>query len=65
MPTYDFQCASCNHKQEAFLFVNEPFPPCEKCGKEVERLVSGTSFIRKGAGLYSLDVEKPPNMGEL
>lgn len=42
MPLYDMYCASCNHKQEIILKLDEETPPCPKCG---ERMKKAASYI--------------------
>lgn len=64
MPTYNYKCASCEKTQEAFQFLNEPPLKCEKCNIEMDKEIHGSPMIRKGGGLYSLDIQKPGIMGE-
>lgn len=58
MPTYEYQCAACNHKFEEFQSIKaKPTRKCPKCGKmKVDRLLSaGAGMIFKGSGFYITD----------
>lgn len=51
MPTYEYQCDSCNHGFEEFQFFNEEvLVKCPKCKKKkLKRVVSGgLGFSIKG-----------------
>lgn len=60
MPTYDYQCASCDHVFEMFQSMSDdPIKECPLCGKNVRRLISGgTGLIFKGSGYYLTDYVK-------
>lgn len=61
MPTYDYKCASCNHRFEAFQSITEPpVTVCPHCGgNRVVRLISpGAGLIFKGSGFYITDYRK-------
>ena len=60
MPLYEYVCEKCQKEDEVFQSVNEPHPIC--CNQSMKRLIGGT-FIRKGAGIYSVDVE--PSNGDM
>ncbi|GAB4170354.1 MAG: zinc ribbon domain-containing protein [Calditrichia bacterium] len=57
MPTYDYQCTSCDHLFEKFhsiSFNGEIL--CPICNSKAERkLSSGTGLIFKGSGFYITD----------
>ncbi|MCF7955729.1 MAG: zinc ribbon domain-containing protein [Phycisphaerae bacterium] len=58
MPTYDYLCASCNHKFEKFESMSaNPSKKCPECGKmQLKRLIgSGAGVIFKGSGFYETD----------
>ena len=58
MPTYDYLCASCNHKFEKFESMSaNPSKKCPECGKmKLQRLIgSGAGVIFKGSGFYETD----------
>ncbi len=61
MPTYEYECRSCDHHFEKSQSITaEPLKTCPKCGKEkVIRLISsGSGFIFKGSGFYATDYRK-------
>jgi len=57
MPTYEYECKSCEHKFEVFQSMNDqPLKDCPECGKEIRRLIfGGTGVIFKGSGFYVTD----------
>lgn len=58
MPTYDYQCSSCNHKYELFQSIKaEPEKKCPACGKmTAKRLIgAGGTIIFRGPGFYVTD----------
>ena len=57
MPTYEYQCLSCDHKFELLQSITaKPVTKCPKCGKKVKKLISSTGgFIFKGSGFYATD----------
>lgn len=58
MPTYDYQCAACNHEFEVFQGINdELLVKCPACGKKkLKRLFgAGAGIIFKGSGFYQTD----------
>ena len=49
MPTYDFLCLneSCKNEFDEFQSMNDPYPPCPKCGcTEIKRLISQGSSVK-------------------
>ena len=60
MPTYEYECKSCNHTFDIFQAISdEPVKVCPKCGKEVRRLINGgMAVIFKGSGFYVTDKNK-------
>jgi len=60
MPTYEYECRSCQHGFETFQSMSEdPIKICPKCGKEVRRVIGGgTGVIFKGSGFYVTDSKK-------
>ncbi|MBM3985271.1 MAG: zinc ribbon domain-containing protein [Planctomycetes bacterium] len=62
MPTYDYACARCGHRFEAFHGMTEPvLRRCPECGREtLERLIgSGAGVLFKGSGFYETDYKRP------
>ena len=60
MPTYDYECTSCNKVIEIFQQMSdEPLQKCPECGKKIKRLVGGgLGVIFKGNGFYVTDSKK-------
>jgi len=61
MPTYDYQCQSCNHQFEHFQsMLSELLTDCPKCSEpKLKRLIgSGGGIIFKGSGFYCTDYKK-------
>ncbi|MGA1824688.1 MAG: FmdB family zinc ribbon protein [bacterium] len=60
MPTYDYQCDSCNYTFEIFQNMSdEKIKICPKCGENVRRVIhGGTGIIFKGSGFYVNDYAK-------
>ncbi len=56
MPIYEYQCDSCGRRFEVMQRMTEPLlASCERCGGQVRRLISQTSFVLKGGGWYVTD----------
>ena len=57
MPTYEYQCFTCNaHFEEFQRMSDDPIKVCPKCGAEnVKRLIAATAFHLKGSGWYKTD----------
>ena len=58
MPTYDYECAKCGHRFDAFQSMSEdPLRKCPSCGKAgLRRLIGGgLGVIFKGSGFYQTD----------
>ncbi len=58
MPTYDYECAACEHTWEEFQQITEnPKRKCPSCGKlKARRLIgSGSGIIFRGSGFYQTD----------
>lgn len=56
MPLYEYLCTSCNtHFERIQKFSDPPLTRCEKCGGEVERLLSSPAIQFKGTGWYITD----------
>ena len=53
MPIYEYRCKGCKKEFELLQKItDEPLATCPKCGKQVKRLISQTSFTLKGGGWY-------------
>jgi len=58
MPTYEYECAGCGHRFDAFQSITaRPLKKCPECGKrELQRLIgTGAGIIFKGSGFYQTD----------
>jgi putative FmdB family regulatory protein len=58
MPTYDYECDACGHKQEIFQNISEPvLEKCPKCKKKKFRRLfgAGAAVLFKGSGFYTTD----------
>ncbi len=58
MPTYDYECNTCNHTFELFQSITaKHIRKCPECGElKVKRLIgAGSTIIFKGAGFYQTD----------
>ena len=68
MPTYEYECSSCNFRFERKQrFDEEPVAMCPKCGGKARRVIHSTPVIFKGSGFYTTDNRKgvpKPEKGE-
>ncbi len=70
MPSYDYDCSSCNQTFEVFQSIMAPsLEACPTCGGKVQRRIhGGTGLIFKGSGFYLTDYKKsntsPENKSE-
>ena len=58
MPTYDYECAHCDHNFELFQSINDaPKRKCPACGRQkLKRLIGpGAAVVFKGSGFYQTD----------
>jgi len=58
MPTYDYECDSCEHTLEVFQGINDPVKrKCPECGRlKLRRLIgTGGGLVFKGSGFYKTD----------
>lgn len=56
MPTYQYECDSCQHEWEEFQSMkDEPTKKCPECKKEkAKRIITGgTGFVLKGGGWFN------------
>jgi len=61
MPTYEYECPSCQDVVEAFQSMRDaPLTSCPKCGQPgVKRLIGrGAGIIFKGSGFYETDYRR-------
>src|SRR5437870_2055694 len=58
MPTYDYECDACGHKEEIFQAISAvPLTKCPKCKKNKYRRLfgAGAAIVFKGTGFYTTD----------
>ena len=57
MPTYEYECSSCQYLFEAFQNISEqPLTECPRCNGSVKRKISGGSgLLFKGKRFYITD----------
>lgn len=55
MPTYEYECEVCGETKEVFQKMDDPSPVCHE--RQMKKLIGSAPWIRKGAGLYSIDIE--------
>ncbi len=60
MPTYEYECSSCNNRFDEFQSITaNPISKCPKCSGPVKRLIgAGVGIIFKGSGFYTTDYKK-------
>ena len=59
MPLYEYKCQSCGEVFEVIQkFSDTPLSLHEKCGGQVERLISTSALQFKGSGWYITDYAK-------
>lgn len=57
MPTYEYECNTCQYAFEAFQGISEaPLSECPRCKGPVKRKISGgAGLLFKGKGFYITD----------
>ncbi len=56
MPLYEYRCLKCGVQREKIQKFSDPvLTTCEKCGGQLERLVSSAAIQFKGSGWYVTD----------
>lgn len=64
MPIYEYLCESCAYRFEVKQGMkDDPITSCERCGKDVTKLISAPAIMFKGSGWYVTDYSdkmKPP-----
>lgn len=59
MPIYEYECKNCEKVHEVTQKISEdPLKECPDCGKEVQKIISSSSFALKGTGWYTTDYKK-------
>jgi putative FmdB family regulatory protein len=56
MPTYEYQCKTCNHRFETRQkMADEPLTICPECGNTIRRVLFPAGIVFKGHGFYKTD----------
>ncbi len=56
MPLYEYKCLGCGYVSEAIQRMSDPpLSTCDRCGGELEKLLSAPAFRFKGTGWYVTD----------
>ena len=56
MPTYEYQCKSCNHRFEVWQkMADEPLTTCPECQGSIRRVLFPAGIVFKGSGFYKTD----------
>jgi putative FmdB family regulatory protein len=56
MPTYEYQCKSCDHRFEIWQKMSdEPLTVCPECKGTIRRILFPAGIVFKGSGFYKTD----------
>lgn len=56
MPTYEYQCKSCDHRFEVWQKMSdEPLKVCPECNGTIRRVLFPAGIVFKGSGFYKTD----------
>jgi putative FmdB family regulatory protein len=59
VPTYEYQCQSCQRRVEAVQgFADPALTTCEFCGGDLRKVFSAVGIVFKGSGFYKNDSRK-------
>ena len=65
MPIYEYRCKDCGEEIEVMQSVSsKPLKRCEKCGGNLEKLISQNAFHLKGAGWFKTDYAPTDKTGD-
>jgi len=53
MPIFQYECLECENIEEVWIRGGEGDIVCSKCGGELKKLISSSTFILKGGGWFS------------
>lgn len=58
MPIYSYECPKCGSVKELLrkLSEKEELVSCDNDNELMKFIINGAHFVRKGAGIYSLDI---------
>lgn len=54
MPVYEFKC-ECGQEKEALVPMGTKTIKCDKCGEDMSKTISLSTFHLKGTGWYATD----------
>lgn len=64
MPTYGYECLSCDNQFEVFQSIkDDPLTTCETCGGALRKRIYPVGISFKGSGFYVNDYAPKPNGG--
>ena len=56
MPTYEYQCKSCEHRFEVWQkMTDEALTICPECNGPIRRILFPAGIVFKGSGFYKTD----------
>lgn len=56
MPTYEYQCKSCEHRFEVWQkMTDEALTVCPECNGSIRRIFFPAGIVFKGSGFYKTD----------
>jgi putative FmdB family regulatory protein len=56
MPTYEYQCKSCEHRFEVWQkMTDEALTICPECNGPIRRVLFPAGIVFKGSGFYKTD----------
>lgn len=56
MPVYEYRCTMCADQFEVTQKITDsPLTECGRCGGELKKIITNTSFLLKGSGWYVTD----------
>ena len=65
VPLYEYECKKCGARVEKIQkFSDPPLSTCEKCGGELDRLLSAPAIQFKGSGWYVTDYARKSSGSE-
>ena len=65
MPIYEYRCKKNGHHFEVIQKISDPpLKTCIHCKSKVEKLISASAFVLKGAGFYVNDYAKKGSGGD-
>ena len=64
MPTYGYECLSCDNQFEVFQSIkDDPLTTCETCGGALRKRIYPVGIAFKGSGFYVNDYAPKPSGG--